>query len=100
MTLAQHIESGALLPCCAIFLGLVFFVFWLIQFFDLMSQSDEAFPGKYDKLIWSAVLLLLNLFGALLYWCWKQGKTARLLAEADVRSTLDQAIRDSEKPSE
>lgn len=91
MTLAQHVEGEALLSCCGICLGLIFFIFWLIQFFDLMSRSDEAFPSRYDKIIWSAVLILLNLLGALIYWFWKQGNTARSLAEQDVKESLKQA---------
>jgi len=49
------------------FLVLIFlFIFWIRQFFDLMARSDSTFPGKHDKLIWAAVILLTGIFGAFL----------------------------------
>ncbi|MEO0476600.1 MAG: hypothetical protein AAF085_11620, partial [Planctomycetota bacterium] len=92
-------EEGLFL-CCSLVLIIFALIFWIIQFVGLMSMPDAAFPGRFDKPIWATTLILLNFVGALLFWFWKQGKQARQLAEADVRDTLDQAIRDSEKPNE
>jgi hypothetical protein len=42
-------------------------IFWIIQLLDLMKRSDNSFPGRYDKPIWAAILLLCNLVGAVAY---------------------------------
>jgi hypothetical protein len=43
-------------------------VFWCKQFFKLMRMGPEDFRSREDKVIWAAVLLLLNVFGAFLFW--------------------------------
>lgn len=32
---------------------------WVREFVGLMSLGDESFPGRYDKLIWAALLVVL-----------------------------------------
>ena len=91
MMLAQLVEEEGMWLCCGAFLGIFLLIFWVVEFLSLMGQPDEAFPGRYDKAIWAAVLLTLNVVGALLYWMWKQGGTARALAEQDVKQTLKHA---------
>lgn len=48
------------------------FVFWVMQLLSLMMMPDDAFPGRYDKIIWAAVLVVLTVFGALLFVIWKK----------------------------
>ncbi|KGK98569.1 hypothetical protein LI82_06770 [Methanococcoides methylutens] len=45
-------------------------VFWFFMLADCLQRSTDRFPGKgeYDKLIWSAVLIILNFIGAVLYY--------------------------------
>jgi len=49
-------------------LCLFLLVFWCKQFFDLMRKPNDAFAAPADKVIWTVILLVLNVFGALLYW--------------------------------
>ncbi|MGB0767597.1 MAG: hypothetical protein ACPGYV_07780 [Phycisphaeraceae bacterium] len=95
--LAQAASPDTVFWCCGLFIGLFLFVFWIVELLSLMSMSDDAFPGRYDKAIWAAILIVLVFLGALLFWMWKQGRQARQLAEADVRNTLEQAITHSNK---
>lgn len=45
------------------------FIFWIAMIIDCLQRPDERFPleGQYEKLIWSMVLIFLNIIGALLY---------------------------------
>jgi hypothetical protein len=62
----------------AIFLLIAIFIileiFWFIQLLDLMARHDNIFPGRYDKLIWAAVLLISNVIGAFAYFITKSHK--------------------------
>ena len=53
------------------FLGGLMAIFWFWQLTSLMLMSDDAFPGRYDKLIWAAILILLNALGAAVFVYWK-----------------------------
>jgi hypothetical protein len=57
-------------------LGLVLVAFWVRQFVNLMSARDEDFPGRHDKVIWAAALLLTNLVGAAAFAVWARERTA------------------------
>jgi hypothetical protein len=43
-------------------------IFWLVQMIDLMRSTDNAFVGKYDKVLWVAVLLAANVLGAFAFY--------------------------------
>ncbi len=45
----------------------VVLIFWATQFLDLMGRDDNDFPGRYDKPIWAAILVLTGVLGAVLY---------------------------------
>ncbi len=38
---------------------LAFLVLWVREFLGLMTLTDDAFPGRHDKLIWVALMVLL-----------------------------------------
>jgi hypothetical protein len=64
--------DGATVPLIVIWLiALGALVFCLRQFLDLMSRRDDQFPGRYDKLIWAAAIILTNVLGAFAYWMFK-----------------------------
>ena len=60
---------GPILIVCAAF---VIAVFWLGQLLDVLHRSDDEFPGRNDKLIWTIVVLFGNVVGAIIYWLSKQ----------------------------
>lgn len=41
--------------------------FWVREFIHLMGLADEAFPGRYDKVLWFLLLVLLPPVGALAF---------------------------------
>ena len=49
------------------FLILYIVIFWIKQLLDLMSHKDDSFPGKYDKVIWVAILIIFGFIGAYIY---------------------------------
>jgi hypothetical protein len=55
---------------------LVLFVFWIIQFAQLMAMRDDEFPGRYDKILWFVAFLTLNVIAASIFLSWKQIKVA------------------------
>lgn len=58
-----HIDLG--------YLGImaIAFIFWTAMMIDCLQRTDDGFPldGQYEKIIWSVVLVFLNIIGALLY---------------------------------
>jgi hypothetical protein len=54
-------------------------VFWVVQFIDLMLMPDEDFPGRFDKVLWVAVFLVLFfLVAPLAFGLWKETNKKRL----------------------
>lgn len=53
-------------------LAVVFVVFWVSQFIQLMLLSDEDFPGKNDKILWFVTFILLSVIAPGLFAWWKQ----------------------------
>jgi hypothetical protein len=54
------------IPIAFIF-GVVFTIFWAAQLLDLMRQKDDAFPGRWDKLLWVGIIVFVPIVGAVLY---------------------------------
>ncbi len=50
---------------------IVMTAFWISQLIDLMATPDDRFPGKNDKLIWAAAMIVWSVFGSLAYWLFK-----------------------------
>jgi len=73
------------------FLLLLLAVFWARQVLSLMSMKDEDFPGRYDKPIWAALMILTLFVGAVLFWWWKPLFLRRKLARRTdtLRKDLD-----------
>jgi hypothetical protein len=46
-------------------------VFWVVQFAQLMTLSDDYFPGKYDKILWVVAFVLMNVLAAFAFLWWK-----------------------------
>jgi len=53
-----------------VLVGILLVVFWLRVFYSLMSKPDSAFEGRNDKLIWAILLIVLNVFGAIVFLLW------------------------------
>ena len=51
-----------------IIITILLFIFWCTQFLRLMSMKSEDFLSREDKSIWAATIVLLNIFGAFLFW--------------------------------
>jgi hypothetical protein len=49
---------------------------WYHEFSYLMSLGDASFPGRYDKPIWAALLILLPPVGALTFWFYRRSHFA------------------------
>jgi len=47
---------------------LLFFRAWRREFLGLMACPDGAFPGRHDKLVWAALMVLLPPVG---FWCYR-----------------------------
>jgi len=47
-------------------------VAWLRQFGFLMQLGDDAFPGRFDKLIWALLLIVLPPVGVLAFWSYRE----------------------------
>ncbi len=68
---------GLFISCGGLIVG--FFVvvalvlFWLTEVVDLMGRRDEELPGRFDKAIWAAVMVLAGPLGCVAYWLWKRG---------------------------
>jgi hypothetical protein len=67
--------------------GLGFFVmilllnafFWIAQFIDLMMMPDDDFPGRFDKVLWVVVFLVLFVLVApVAFGLWKEKNRRRL----------------------
>ena len=46
-------------------------VVWCLSVGDLMSRSDDEFPGRSDKLAWAILLSITGIVGAII-WLWKR----------------------------
>ena len=45
--------------------------FWVRQVLDLMGRRDDEFPGRLDKALWTAIILIGSLPGAFALWLFK-----------------------------
>jgi len=68
-------EEGllALLALMALVVLGVFLYAWRREFLFLMSLRDDAFPGRFDKPIWAATLVLLAPIG---FWLFRSYRLA------------------------
>jgi len=52
-------EAGFLLFLAALIVVAFFLWAWQREFLFLMGLRDDAFPGRYDKLIWTFLLIMM-----------------------------------------
>ncbi len=45
---------------------------WVHEFVFLMRLGDEAFPGRQDKLVWAALMIVLPPIGLLAFWAFRK----------------------------
>lgn len=74
-------------------------IFWFVPLLDLMKMTDESFPGRFDKPIWAAILILLPVLGSLLFVIWKWSRHADQESSA-IAGQLEDVIRRSGADSE
>ncbi|MDG1809077.1 MAG: hypothetical protein P8J91_17680 [Pirellulaceae bacterium] len=46
-------------------------VFWILQFSQMMVFADQDYPGKHDKLLWSAAFILMAPMAPFGFWAYK-----------------------------
>jgi hypothetical protein len=74
-------EAGGLLMGLLVAAALVAYVaLWVHEFHFLMSLTDQDFPGRYDKPIWAAALVLLGPLGL---WAFHRYRVATWAEPAD-----------------
>lgn len=70
------VVGGVVLPLVLSLLvvgGFVLLVgLWLREFVILMRASDADFPGRFDKVVWAAAILLLPPIGAPAFWAFRK----------------------------
>ena len=83
-----------------VILMLLALIVWIVQLINLMRMSDDAFPGRFDKPLWVAILLFTFVLGATVFWFWKRDvKVYRELeAAADKLRRMRQNGQSSDKP--
>lgn len=74
--------------------SLVIVLAWIVYFAQMMSLADTDFPGKYDKILWFVVFVLLFVVAPFAFWIWKncylfdeRGIQKRFRQEAGGRET-------------
>ena len=45
---------------------------WVVEFVNLMGLSDDAFPGRFDKLVWIALMIFLPPVGVAAFWTFRR----------------------------
>ena len=71
----ETIESAVLMVA-----GVVFCIFWVYQFVQVMLFSETDFPGKYDKCLWTAAFIFAFLLAPFAFYGWKYAYKAMLAA--------------------
>jgi hypothetical protein len=67
-------------------------IFWIRQLVNLMTRSDNSFPGRYDKPVWVAILVICNLIGAIAYFIAKPREDKPLFVD------VKPPVKDSPEP--
>ena len=67
-------------------IGLVFFIFWVAEFTQLMSMEESRFPGPHVRLGWIAAFILLWLIAPFSFAIWKGTMKKRTQGRAAPRN--------------
>ncbi len=51
-------------------------IVWIYQFVQLMLLTNEDFPGKYDKCLWTAAFILAFVLAPIAFMAWKNAYLA------------------------
>lgn len=46
---------------------------WIVEFVRLMRLPDHFFPGRFDKLVWTVVMVALPPIGLIAFWLFRRG---------------------------
>lgn len=68
-------------PLVIILIAVALLVFWLSQMVALMKMKDDAFPGKHDKILWVAALLVASVAGALAFLFWRTVRSGEAISD-------------------
>ena len=63
---------NVLVPLVILALIVLIPYWWCREFIFLMCLADRDLPGRYDKVIWFGVFILLNVFAPLLFYLWRR----------------------------
>ncbi len=66
-------------------IAILFCIFWIYQFVQLMLLSEIDFPGKYDKCLWTAGFILTFVVAPFAFLGWKYAYRAMLAASEGPR---------------
>ena len=58
-------------------------LFWAFQLTQLMMLSDQDFPGRFDKILWVILFLLVSPLAPFLFLYWKSGYVALRVQERE-----------------
>jgi hypothetical protein len=53
-----------------------FCAFWIREFAELMLLEDRLFSGRFDKIIWAAVFVMVAPLAPFAFCVWKAARTA------------------------
>ena len=54
-----------------VLIAVVLIAFWCSKFVQLMSLGDNLFPGKYDKLLWFSLFILIPPIAPFAFGFWR-----------------------------
>jgi hypothetical protein len=73
-------------------IGILLAIFWITQLLDLMSRKDDDFTGRYDKILWVAILLIGTVCGAVAYYI------VRFIKEPKPFFDIKDSLKESPEP--
>ena len=65
-------------------------LFWIYQFAQLMTLSDDDFPGRYDKALWVVAFVAVSFLAALAFSVWKGIMPEVQASERETKRTQDE----------
>ena len=57
--------------------GFACLLLWAVSIVVLMDRRDDEFPGRFDKPIWAAIILLVPILGSIVFLIWKRNGLIR-----------------------
>lgn len=72
-------------PELCVVVVLLFCIFWIYQFVQLMLLSELDFPGKYDKCLWTGAFIFAFFLAPFAFFGWKFAYRAMLARQAELK---------------